>query len=375
MARENKRIRILYTIPNFDTAGSGKALLNIATGLNADEFEPHIMCMHDRGEFFSLVKASGLPVHLLNYTTPMKPYWKGLLQCWKISIHFKKINPDIIHSFHYAADYSEALAARMAGIKWVYTKKNMIWGGSSANAWKVRTVLASAVISLNKDMHRLFFPSLKKLFYVPRGINLEYFSPEVIRNPIGMGQPENRFIVCVAHLVPIKGVEILLDAFALVSASFPDWKLCIVGDDTTPYAGVLKIRTQQMHIQDKVIFTGKQLDVRSYLAAGEIFVLPTLGRGEGFPVAVAEAMAMGLVVLGSDVPGIRDQLNEFPSFLFKPGDSAELGKKLSNYMKMGKQELKELGNQFRNYCVQNFGLNREVASLEEIYRKLIKRIT
>jgi len=43
--------KILYTIPNFDTAGSGKALLNIATRLNKNHFESHISCFHNKEVF------------------------------------------------------------------------------------------------------------------------------------------------------------------------------------------------------------------------------------------------------------------------------------------------------------------------------------
>ena len=52
----SKRIKILYTIPNFDTAGSGKALLNIAKKLNPDKFEVEIACLHNRGLFFKEVE-------------------------------------------------------------------------------------------------------------------------------------------------------------------------------------------------------------------------------------------------------------------------------------------------------------------------------
>ena len=104
------KIRILFSIPNFDTAGSGKALLNIATRLNNNQFEPHICCNHDKGEFFSTVKSSGIPIHIYQTTTDMKPRIKGLLKCWEIAIFFKQLKINLIHSFHYAPDYSEALA-------------------------------------------------------------------------------------------------------------------------------------------------------------------------------------------------------------------------------------------------------------------------
>ena len=84
MARKSKKIKILFTIPNFDSAGSGKALLKVALSLNKELFVPEILCMHDRGKFFEVVKQSGLKVHLFDYTTQMKPYVKGILNSYKI---------------------------------------------------------------------------------------------------------------------------------------------------------------------------------------------------------------------------------------------------------------------------------------------------
>ena len=104
--KDNQFIKILYTIPNFDTAGSGKALLNIAIRLDKTKFEPHICCSHNNGDFFEKVKSSGIPVHIFQTTTLMKPRIKGLLNCLKIALYFKKLKFDLIHSFHYAPDYS-----------------------------------------------------------------------------------------------------------------------------------------------------------------------------------------------------------------------------------------------------------------------------
>ena len=153
-----RRLKILFTIPNFDTAGSGRALLNIASRLNNKYFEPHIACLHDKGEFFVEVQESGIPVHIFQFTTDMGRRIIGIYRCWEISRQMKKISPHLIHSFHYAPDYSEVLAARMGGIPWIYTKKNMNWGGKSKNGWKLRSFLAKHIIAQNKTMVDMFFP-------------------------------------------------------------------------------------------------------------------------------------------------------------------------------------------------------------------------
>ena len=117
------KIKILFTIPNFDTAGSGKALLNVAKNLDKSIFEPHICCFHTRGKFFKVVADSGIPIHIKTTSHQMIPRLRGIKESYILAKFFKDLNIDIIHSFHYSDDYSEALAAKFARIPWVYTKK------------------------------------------------------------------------------------------------------------------------------------------------------------------------------------------------------------------------------------------------------------
>ena len=53
------RIRILYTIPNFDTAGSTKVVYDLIYGLDKTQFEIEIACQHNKGTFFKDVEALG----------------------------------------------------------------------------------------------------------------------------------------------------------------------------------------------------------------------------------------------------------------------------------------------------------------------------
>src|SRR5690606_36806588 len=202
---EKNKIRVLFTIPNFDTAGSGKALLNVASRLNKEIFEPHILCLHDRGAYFQVVKESGIPIHVFDYIPQERPVLKMVKQCWKVSRKLKKINPNIIHSFHYSANYTEAIASRMAGAKWTFTKKNMSWGGSSKNAWKLRSMLAKKIAVQNTDMVKQFYPNSNKTLLIPRGVVIEQFeqrtpNPEIRRSM--RTTSDKRILICVANFVP-----------------------------------------------------------------------------------------------------------------------------------------------------------------------------
>jgi glycosyltransferase involved in cell wall biosynthesis len=369
-----RKIRILYTIPNFDTAGSGKALLNIALSLDKELFEPHILCLNNKGAFFKVVEQSDVPVHVFNYLAKERPLFKMIKDSWKISRKLKEINPDIIHSFNYSSNYTEALAARFAGIKWSFTKKNMSWGGSSRNSWKLRSFLAKKIIVQNKDMEQQFYPNSNKTELIPRGVVLEKFKASTPTNEIKEQMrtaEEQRVLICVANFVPVKGIEVLIDAFDKIHNQHPEWVLWLIGDDKNDYGELLKERVKSLDLPNKIIFSGKQLNVTPFLDHAEIFSLPTLSKGEGSPVALLEAMANQKVVIGSKVSGIKDQLENYPLHLFTPKDSLELAEKLSHFMKMSKMELNTLGSKFMELVEKNYAIEVEVKRHENFYKSLL----
>lgn len=369
-----KKVKILYTIPNFDTAGSGKALLNLALGLDKDKFDPHILCLHDKGAFFETVKNSGIPIHIFDYLPKERPVLELFRHCWQVSIKLKKINPDIIHSFHYGSNYTEALAARMAGICWTFTKKNMSWGGFSANSWKIRSFLAKKIIVQNTDMQKQFYNNSAKTTLIPRGVVLDKFKADVPLAKIKEEMatlPQQRVLICVANFVPVKGIEILIDAYSKVQDRYQDWVLWLVGDAQNEYGEMLQKKVLEMNLSHKVIFSGKQLDVKSYLNHAELFVLPTLDKGEGSPVALLEAMANSKVVLGSCVPGIKDQLEDFSNHLFTPRSAEDLASKLTIYMAKDKTDLQQLGQQFYNLVEKNYSIALEIEKHEKFYLSLL----
>ncbi len=376
MAAKPSKIKVLFTIPNFDTAGSGKALLKIACGLNRELFDPHIACFHNRGAFFKTVEASGIPIHIFQFTCKVRPVWKGLWDCWQRSRFFRSNKFDIVHSYHYAADYSEALAVRMAGIKWGFTKKNMNWGGSSKNSWKLRSALANFIAVQNKDMIREFYPGSGKTWFLPRGVDTSEFHPAIRDEELlsGLGIDRNaRIVMNVANMVPVKGLDVLINAFS--KSSFPNSVLILVGDNNNEYGTQLSHLVEESGLKNRVIFTGKRPDISRFLSVADLFVLPTLneGRKEGSPVALLEAMACGVPVIGTRISGIKDQLANFSEFLVTAGDVDALHQKMEEVLAMPQDKLKNLRQRLVDEVQNSFTLKREITRHEEMYKKWLKR--
>ncbi|WP_432409994.1 glycosyltransferase [Rasiella sp. SM2506] len=359
------KIKILYTIPNFDTAGSGKVVYDLVKGLDKNKFEVEIACSSNKGAFFKEVEKLGIVIHIRATTTPYRPYNSLFSRLKPTILFFKTNNYDIIHSWHWSSDWTEVLAARFAGAKWVYTKKAMSWGNRH---WKIRSYLANFIITINEEM-RDYFSYKKKQKLIPLGIDTNYYSPELFTKE---RVKKNTFhIITVANLVPVKGVETLIRAVKKLDDKTIN--LTVLGDNKNDYGCFLQTLTKELHLENQVTFLGKRQDVRPFIAASDLYVIPTLneGRKEGMPMALVEAMSMGVPVFGSDISGINYVLKDFKNLLFEAGATAVLAKKILEMQMLTSHKRDELGNELRRYVVENFNDTLFIKAHQKLYSELV----
>ena len=362
-----KRFRILFTIPNFDSAGSGKVVYDLVKHIDRSKFDPQICCKHNKGAFFKQVETLGVPIHIFNFSMPYKPLYSLPLRVWKIRNFLLKNKIDVVHSWHWSSDFTEPLACKLAGIPFIYTKKAMGWGNRS---WNWRSRLSKRIITINSDMEARFFSKMRsKTVQIPIGLNTNSFGilKKIKENKDGFTIKSNDFtIVSIANLVTVKGIEYLLEAVNMLNTY--TIKVFIVGDDTSDYALNLK-KTYQA---DNIIFTGKKQNINDYLALADLFVIPTKVIGEGQPIAPIEAMLSGRVVIGSNVPGTKDVLEPFPDLLFKPESVSALIEKIEHIMNMSVVKRDELASQLYAYASKRYNLNDSIVAHENLYLSLIQ---
>lgn len=357
-----KRIKILLTIPNFNTAGSGKVVYDLANGLDPNKFEVEIACGDNKGEFFSTVESLKLPIHIIETKTDYKPYFTLLFRVRRVSKFYKKHNYDIIHSWQWSNDWTEALAAKLVGKKWMYTKKAM---GFANKHWKIKSKLADFIVTINDEM-RAYFPNKKTQRLIPLGIDTTYYSSQknTVNNDVFT-------IITVANLVPVKGIEILLHALKEINSDTVELK--ILGDSDNDYSKKMKALTSSLHLEHQVQFLGRQLDVRPYISESDLYVIPTLnqGRKEGMPMALVEAMSMGIPLLGSNITGINFVLKDFKELLFEAGNAKALSKKIVEIQSMSIEERSALGRQLRSYCEEHYSLSAFIDAHELLYKEIL----
>ena len=359
----NKRIRVLFTISNFNTAGSGKVVYDLVNGLDKTNFDVHIACGDNKGAFFKEVEALGLPIHIFETKTHYRPYYTLLFRVRRISRFYKTHGFDIVHSWQWSNDWTEALAARLIGIKWIYTKKAMGFN----KHWKIKSFLANFIVTINDEMKQ-YFPNKKAQKLIPIGIDTDYYSPESFEKK----SSEKFKIITVANLVPVKGIEVLINAIHQLNDS--EITLDILGDCSNDYGQRMQQLCQTLGISNQVTFHGKKLDVRPYIAKSDMYVIPTLnqGRKEGMPMALVEAMCMGIPLLGSNITGINFVLKAFQDLLFEAGNIEALSQKIKHLKSLSHTERDEIGIQLRKYCIDNFSMETFISDHEALYTKLMR---
>lgn len=135
--------------------------------------------------------------------------------------------------------------------------------------------------------------------------------------------PSGRSIVLAAgRLLPVKGFDLLLEAFARIADAHPDWDLVILGEG--PMRSQLESTARLIGPGDRVRLPGHTGNPADFYARADIFALPS--RREGFPNVLIEAMASGVPVVAFDcLTGPRAILSDGVDGLLVPaGDVAAL---------------------------------------------------
>jgi glycosyltransferase involved in cell wall biosynthesis len=137
---------------------------------------------------------------------------------------------------------------------------------------------------------------------------------------IKMGIPAEALVFgSVGRLAQVKGIDRLIAAFAALKLPLSTTYLLLIG--AGPEREALERQARELGVADRVIFAGFQGDPAPYLAAMDVFVLPS--RSEGVSVALLEAMAAGVPVAVTDVGANREVIEEGRCGVILPAEECQ----------------------------------------------------
>jgi glycosyltransferase involved in cell wall biosynthesis len=231
---------------------------------------------------------------------------------------------------------------------------------------------AVAVTRLEAEQFKEMGVPQNKIAIIPNGIDLSKYNNLPSKGSFKMKYSINedeRIILYLGRLNRIKGIDILLQAFANIIKKLESVKLVVAGSDDG-YLKELKGLTRALKIEDNVLFSGPLYGrgkLEAYIDA-DVYVLPS--RYEIWGLTVLEAYACGRPVVASKVGGLRDiVVDGITGFLFKPGDIEQLTQSILSLLN-DYDKAKEMRLRSRQFVKENFSIEKVVDRLEGIYKEV-----
>jgi len=401
------RICIVSTMfPKYKGDYYGSFVYDDARSLLKKGFEVHVVTQHNPNIPYEEVM-EGIHIHRFRWLEPKEfkalIYFKGLkdnfrLLTYTISLFFsliktcRRYDVDIIHAHHaiptglfgvivskllrkpsfittHGMDITthgvdEGPLKNVSNFEDHFFFKHLL-SYSLKNCYRVLPVsndLEKRILSLGAEK--------EKVTVLRNAVDTDRFTPEKdnkIRNKYKF-KSDDIVILFVGHLEAFKGLFELIYAFNNVKKEKENVKLIIIGD------GSQKIRSKkeinELGLEESVIFAGKipPSEIHEFYQTSDIFVLPSHTDAGGPPVVFIEAMACGLPVIGTDVGGIPEGIDDgVNGFIVPPESVEELTKKLE-ILVTDESLRKEFGsNSLKKIHENSMTLDKKAERLVSIY--------
>jgi len=332
------RVDVLAMIDSLGAGGAERSFLELLPALMEMDVRLSFLCLDQRVHGYdSEVRALGVSVDTIER--------RGLLNRVREARRvIRRTEPDLIHTTLFMSD----LIGRLANIRgeaplitsivnttydesrrldprvrpWKLEAARLI-DGFGARHWTdhfhalTETAADAAVRSLGIDR--------RNLTVVPRARDPHRFEidrraeRERIRGALNLG--DEPVIVSVGREEFQKAHTVLVDAMDLVRREMPDARLVLVGRPGNASEAIDRA-VDRLDLTDAVVRTSFRTDVPGLLAAADVFAFPS--HYEGFGGAMIEAMAMGIPIVCSDIPVLREVLGEPDAALFSPPGNPRL---------------------------------------------------
>lgn len=184
--------------------------------------------------------------------------------------------------------------------------------------------------------------------------------------------PDSEWIIgSVALIRPRKGMEVLIQALANLRRMGQPVRLRAVGPfETVEYEKTIKEMTVRLGVADAIDWVGFTRDVDAEFSKMDIMVLPSL-FGEGMPMVILEAMAMGVPVVASDVEGIPEVLEHGHTGLVVPAGNAEQLAVVLTELMNNKYDWRTIREEAHRLQVANFSDHSMAQGVARVYDEIL----
>lgn len=374
------RVSFLIGNLNEEHGGAQRLLHDLCSHLPNDEFETTVYYMFGEGTYRADFEAVGTEVVALCADSN-----HDLGAFARFVRHLRMTPPDVLQTNSPISGAWGRIAGKLFDETRVLSVEHHVHDTRSPFTRAIDDAtlpLADVVVGVSEAVESSFAPwerpLLNRIETVPNGVDVRAIEEEsreagAVLEPYPV-EPTDRIVGTVGRLIAEKGHRYLIDAMVAVRRNDPNTKLVLVGDG--PEKVKLERRAHNRGLMggdgdDAVVFAGSQSSVPPFLTEFDVGVFPSLN--ESFGLALAEAMAAGVPVVGSDIPPFRRLLDDGEAgVLVPPRDSSALARAIATMLTHdGRRE--QLRARGRKRIERQFSVEKTVHEYADLYRETVDR--
>jgi glycosyltransferase involved in cell wall biosynthesis len=374
---EAERIRVLFVEHRAGIGGGQTHLLEVLRHLDRGRFEPFASLVsegycHDQLAALD-IETSVIDIRRVLRKSPLKT----LHNVSALARLIKRKRIQLVHCGSLKSLLVAGPAARhrrIPAIWHAHVTGDFGWPLDIAGCW-----LSSLIIAGSHCIARRFERcpyADRKLNVIHDGVDTHHFDPNRgypdLRAELGLAADQT-VIGYVGRLEREKGIDVFTEAIPGIAGRDERIGFLIVGGDPdggSTLEGPLRQRLEASGHIGRVRFAGFRADTAPCFAAMDMLVAPS--RSEGFGLAIAEAMAMGLPVVASRVGGIPEVVEDGRTGILVPPSDSRMAAAAVIDLLSDRSRMAGMGRAGRQRILTQFSMERHVAGLEKVYEGLAR---
>ena len=293
--------RIVHVITSLAIGGAERMLQRlVAEHRRSDNVDSVIISLTGDGIIGRELREAGFRVEVIGLRFGLT----GLGAFIRLVKLLRALRPDVVQTWLYHSDLIGGLAARIAGVRTIIWNIRSVVSGSNrltlglvrVNAWASR-VLPSSIICCGvaaRDYHVSLGYDAQRIVVLPNGYDMEHFAPRPACTDRNPNQP---MVIAIGRNDALKDYPTFIRAIRIAAEQIPGLKAEIHGRGCGKDPALVEL-ARKAGLASIMTFHDETDDVRGPLSRADVYCLSS--TSEGFPNAVAEAMAMGVPCVVTD---------------------------------------------------------------------------
>lgn len=361
-----KTIKVLHILYQLRFSGAEIMIKNATPYWKEKGVVQHVLgTAHTIGDFANDLSSEGIVIHHI-------PYSNKLDFIYKLYRLIRQNRFDVVHIHVERTFLTYSLVARIAGVPVIirtlhstYNFDGLIRFNRAVRRWMVRIlgviqVSASAAVQEN-EFTRFHNPTQQinnwyddSKFYPPSKNERTIAREKFILND------DRKVIISVGNCAPVKNHESIIRAISLLKNKSIQLEYWHIGEEDADKREQKLV--YELNLNNMVKFWGRQKNIRDFLWAADVYIMPSFH--EGFGIAMLEALATQIPVILARSPGLDQWAEFFPNIIFTDTTPAGISNALLHTItNLGRTKMED-----GSFIKLNFGISRGAEEYLKLFR-------